>query len=818
MPRLLIPLLLAAALLAGCDTAEERAEAHHKRATELLAEGKVEQAIVEFRNVFQLDGNNAAARLEYANLMVEQGNLQEAIGQFLRLVEQDWGNVAGHKRLAELALQIQDLPTAETHASRAYELDPADPEIRAYKATVDYHAGKHEAAVKMAEGVLKEVPGNLPAQMVLIADRMRAEDDAGAIELIETALQGAPKEESLHLVKLAVLERRGDDAAVGAELVRMTELFPENEAVAQARIQWHLRSGDIDAAEPLMRARADATAAGTPERTAADLALVQALYQTRGADAARGELDRLVAAAPESIPYRRARAGVEVSEGDAAAGVAALKAIIDGAAPSDERRDTQVVLAQVLLATGDAAGAAALVDAVLAEDATQVAALKLRAQRMIDGDQPEAAIRDLRTALDQAPQDPEILTLMAMAHERAGAHELAAEQLALAVEASGDGPAESIRYARFLIQDGRVDPARAVIAEALRRNPRNVELMAELGRIALGQQDWDGARRVAAGLRALGDQPGAADQATALEAQVLSGQNHYAEAIDMLQGLSGEAGDVRPALPGIVQTYLRAGDVAGARTYLAGVVEETPDVPLPRLMLAGVTALAGDAPAAEAAYRQLVADRPDYAPAYQGLYLLLAATGQAEAARATLEQGLAATDGDPRLLFVQAGQLEAEGDFDAAIAVYERLYAQDTASEIIANNLASLLSSHRADPASQERAFTIARRLRSAEEPHFQDTYGWILVQRGDDEAALPHLERAAAGLPQEPLVLYHLGAAQHGLGLPAARRSLEQALAAAGPGTPEAAMAEARSLLEQIRSAPPPPQDPAQDPAPARP
>ncbi len=814
-PRLLIPLLLAAALISGCDTAEERAEAHHQRATELLAEGKVEQAIVEFRNVFKLDGNNTAARRDYADLMVAQGNIQEAIGQYLRLVEQDWGNVAGHKRLAELALQIQDLTTAQTHADRAYELDPKDPEIRAYKATTDFAAGKREAAVKMAEGVLTETPGNLPAQMVLIADRMRAGDNAAALGLIETALAGAPEDESLHLVKLAALERSGDRDAVGAELERMTELFPENDSVTQALIQWHLQTGDIDAAEPLLRARAAAAAAGAPERIAADLALVQALYQTRGADAARTELDRLVAESPESIPYARARAGLEVSEGETETGIAELRAIIDGSEPSDARRDTQVTLAQVLEQSGDAAGAAALVDAVLAEDSTHVGALKLRARRAIDDDRPDAAIGDLRTALNQEPRDSETLTLMAMAHERAGAHELAGEQLSQAVEVSGKGPAESIRYARFLMADGRLDPAAAVIAESLRQHPQVPDLLAELGRVRLGQRDWASAGEVVAELRAIGT-PAATAQATALDAEVLSGQNHYAEAIDMLEGQAGEAGDQRPALPGIVQTYLRAGDLAGARTYLEGVVGDTPDAPLPRLMLAGVMALSGEAAAAEAAYRGLIADAPDYAPAYQGLYLLQASAGDAAAAAATLEAGLAATDRDPRLLFLQAGQLEVAGDFEGAISVYEDLYAQDTGSELIANNLASLLSSHRPDPESQERAYSIARRLRSADEPHFQDTYGWILARRGEAEEALPHLERAAAGLPQEPLVLYHLGAAQHALGQPEARASLERAVAAAGPGTPDAAMAEARSLLEEIKNAPPP--EAADDPAPAQP
>ena len=77
--RPLLAALLATSLLAGCDTAEERAAAHYARAKDLLAAGQTEQAIVEFRNVFQLDGNNKAARLDYANLMVERGETAEAI-------------------------------------------------------------------------------------------------------------------------------------------------------------------------------------------------------------------------------------------------------------------------------------------------------------------------------------------------------------------------------------------------------------------------------------------------------------------------------------------------------------------------------------------------------------------------------------------------------------------------------------------------------------------------------------------------------------------------------------------------------------------
>jgi tetratricopeptide (TPR) repeat protein len=801
--RLLTWLVLFAALgLAACDTAEERAAGHHERAKALLAEGKVEQAIVEFRNVFRLDGENGAARLDYANLMVEQGRIEEAVGQFLRLVEQDWGNVAGHKRLTELALRIGDFETARTHANRAWELDPADPEIRAFKATVDYQAGEREAAVRMAQGVLDEAPSNLPARMVLVADRMQAGDAAAALGLVEAGLGLAPGDETLHLARLAVLESLGDRAAVGDQLEAMAGLFPENDAVALARIERHLQAGDIGAAEPLLRARAAALPPGSPERVAADLALVQALGATRGMQAARAELEALAAAAADQVPYARALAGLDVAEGRTAEGVAALRRIVAETEPSDGRRDTQVALAATLSETGDTQGSDALVEAVLAEDPGHVAALKLRARRAIETDRTAAAIRDLRSALNQAPEDSETLTLMAMAHEREGARELAGDRLAMAVEVSDAAPLESIRYARFLVEGGRPEPAVAVIREALRRRPADLDLLGALGGIHASQRDWERARAVAAEMRALGT-PAAATRATALEAEALSGESRYAETIELLQQLAGEEGGHR-TLAGIVQTYVRAGDLAGARTYLEGVRARSPAEPLPRLMLAGLDALEGKAAAAESGYRALIAAHPGFAPAYEGLYLALAGA-EPEAAAEVLAEGLAATGEDSRLLFVEAGRLEAAGDVEGAIAAYETLYARDSGSELVANNLASLLSSHRADPAALERAFAIARRLKGSGVPQFQDTYGWIQVRRGEAEEALPALEAAAAALPGEALVLYHLGVAQARLGQPAAARtSLEAALAAAGPSTPAAAMADARALLDELESAPP--------------
>ena len=110
----------------------------------------------------------------------------------------------------------------------------------------------------------------------------------------------------------------------------------------------------------------------------------------------------------------------------------------------------------MLMVTGNQVGARALIEEVLAADATQIDALKMRASWLIDEDNTREAIALLRTALEESPEDVEALTLMAQAHLRNGDRDLAGEFLALSVEAANTAPAESIRYADFLIGRGTV--------------------------------------------------------------------------------------------------------------------------------------------------------------------------------------------------------------------------------------------------------------------------------------------------------------------------------------------------------------------------
>ena len=804
-PSLAVPLRnlglalgLALALMA-CDTAEERAEAHYQRGVELLAAGEVDRALVEFRNVFRLNGDHTKARLAYAGVLRERGELREAYGQYLRLVEQDPDSLEGRKEVAQLALSMGNLPDATTHANAAYGLAPTDPDVRALKATVDYATGTDRpAAVEMAKGVLAEDPTQVAAHMIVIADQVNAGNYPAALPLVETALARAPEDEGLNVVKLGILENLGDQEAVGTQLAEMVRLYPDRTAFSDALIRWHMDRGDTAGAEQVLRAQA----ARTPDDPAPALRVVQFLLKTGGADAARAELDRLAAAAANPVPFQRTRAAIDFADGRHAEGIASLRGLIDATEPSDDRRDAQVMLARMLGDTGDAAGRDALVDAILAENPRHVEALKLRARREIDADKPELAVQDMRTALEQAPRDAAILTLMAEAHEREGAHELAGDRLALAVEVSGKAPEESLRYARFLMQDNRLDTAESVIVDALKLDRQNRDLLFALGQIHLARRDWTRADQVAGILRGL-DDPEATAMADSLAATALRGQNRTDETITMLRGMLAADSENIQALAGLVQTYVESGNLAAARTLIAGELARDPRSQPLRMMQAGIDAAADDLAAAEAGYRAVLADAPQNGQAWRALYGLLRTQDRLDEAMTALDQGIAASD-DPRLHFTKASELEVRGDFDGAIAIYEQLYARDSSADLVANNLASLLTTHRSDAENLERAFTIARRLRSSDVPAFQDTYGWILTRRGDPEQALDFLEPAARGLPDAMLVQFHLGMTYAALERwDDARTALERAIAVAGPDGDADEIAAARRELDAIAARP---------------
>ena len=461
-------------------------------------------------------------------------------------------------------------------------------------------------------------------------------------------------------LKLQLLVQSGDRAATGTLLKEMVERFPDNQEARATLIRWYLTEKDFDGAESFLRKLAgDDTAA--PE---GHVAVVQLLQTAKGTDAAVAELQRLITAntgTPNGDLYGALLATMNFEDGKQNDAIAAIEAILAKATPSDGTRRIKTTLAQMLLATNNQVGARARVEEVLAEDPTNTEALKMRAGFLIREDKPGQAITDLRTALSQNPRDPATLTLLAEAHERDGSPDLAGEQLALAVEVSGKRADESLRYARFLLQQGLTSVAEALLIDARTVSPANVDILNLLAELFLRRQAWPQAQEIADSLRNI-DQPAAQSSALSLQAAILQGQNRTEDSLALLKNQISQGSDTR-IIAQIMQTQVRSGKIDEARKTLDAELAKKPDDGGLLMLSAGLYAVMGQPAEAEAIFRKVIADNPQAENPVRALYLQLMSSGRTEDAKVVLNAALERMPKSVPLRLLRASELEHAGRY-----------------------------------------------------------------------------------------------------------------------------------------------------------
>lgn len=798
--------------LSACQSAEERAEGHYESALELIAAGDPDRATVELRNVFQIDGSHLEARRLLASLMLERGNRQEAYSQYLRLAEQYPDDLDARVELSRIAFSANNWDEVERHGERAEALAPEDPRVqvlttaRSYRdlALAEDAAGRRDVA-RAAEALLADHPDDTILTNLLIDNHLRENNFAEALTLIEGLLETDPTNETYNQQLIAVLAQVGDMDALEVQLRRMVELLPDVDSHKATLIRYYLSRGELDKAETFLRELAAAAAEDDPGPR---VDVIRYVLETQGVEAARAEIETAIAEVPDPLPFQLILAGIDFNAGQREEAVAALEEIlariepVEAAGETDEAEasikvdEVKVALAQMYLEMGNEVGARTRIEEVLAEFPTQASALKMQAAWNIEEDDTDAAIAALRTALDQEPEDSAAMGLMADAYIRAGSPQLARDFLALAVDASNNAPAESIRYARVLIDEERYLPAEDILLPALRLDPTNMGLLLAMGQLYMAMEDFARTDQVIDSLRRL-ETPEGTQAANQLEAARINGQAGTEEALAYLEGLAGQADADMASRLMLLRAQVGLGNVESARTTAEEMLAENPDdVRLQYVMAVTLTAV-GDLDAAETQYRAILADDPARPQIWLDLSRLNVRRGDQAAAEAAIEEGLEHSPDNGQLLWGRASFLEQQGDIEGAIAVYETLYEENSDSVVVVNNLASLIATYRDDPESLDRAWTIAKRLRDTDLAPMQDTYGWIAHKRGDSADALPYLESAAAGLPEDPIVQYHLGMVYIALERPEdALTQMKKAVDLTGPGDERAQIKDARALV----------------------
>jgi Tfp pilus assembly protein PilF len=197
------------------------------------------------------------------------------------------------------------------------------------------------------------------------------------------------------------------------------------------------------------------------------------------------------------------------------------------------------------------------------------------------------------------------------------------------------------------------------------------------------------------------------------------------------------------------------------------------------------------------AYKLAMQRTPKWWAPYRGLAKAQFAAKNPDAALATLRDAQPTVDKPDQLALAMAQYYESVNQLDDAIREYEVALRTNPQSEVAVNNLAMLLVTYKTDPASLDRAKSLAARFSDSSNPSFLDTYGWVLYRHGEAAASVPVLERVVAKAPGAPVALYHLGMAQSQAGSSTqARENLERAV---NSGMKFAGIDEARATLDKL-------------------
>jgi tetratricopeptide (TPR) repeat protein len=793
--RLWVPVLFVAVLVvAGCGGADARKAKHLEKGQAFLAAERYDKARVEFRNALQIAPNDSNAR--YVNGVVDEklGNPREAAQFYQGAIDSDADNVQARTALGRLFLFAGVPERALDTIKPGLVKHPEDPGLLTVRAAARTQLKDLNGALEDAEHAVQLAPNSEDAVAVLAGIYKSRGDADKARSLLEGAIKQIPNTVDLRLALAQLYATLSDEPRVEALLIDLTRLKPNDGAHRLRLAQYYARLNHIDESEQVLRQAIKAL----PGERDLKIALVDFLAARRSREAAGRELAAMIAANPTDDELKFAQARFFEQGKDFAQAESVYRRVIAQAGVGPTGITARNRLAALKVATHDVATAEKLLAEVLGASPRDNDALIMHGNLALAQQDPKTAIADLRSVLRDQPNAVGVMRALARAHLANGEPALAEETMRRAADADPKDLSARLDLVQLLIQLGKAEQAKPLVDALVKQQPDNMAALE--AQFKVGAATKDGA-----------EAQGAANAMVALQPKQPLGyfyQGAVAEddkRLDDALRLYSAALDIQPdaaePLQAAVRVLVRLDRTAEAIKRLDAAAARFPTLPFALNLKAEVLLNSQHPAAAEQALKTAIGRAPKWWIPYRGLAQAQLVDRDADAAIATLQEGIAISDQPGVLVGELAGLYERMGKSDQAIMVYEEALRRDPQSDADANNLAMLLVTYKKDQASLNRAKALAVRFSASPNGAFLDTYGWVLYKRGESAAAVAALQAALSKAPDSPVSLYHLGMAQASAGQQdAARDSLARSLKS---GKKFSGMDEAKAALESLAKLP---------------
>jgi tetratricopeptide (TPR) repeat protein len=775
IPVCLLPLLV----LLACQSEEARLAEHLERGKSYVGEEKWDEAIIEYKNVLQIDPNHADAHFQLSQAYLKSEKPREGFWELRETVR----------------------------------LDPKNHDAKLQFAQISIYAGEIEEALKRADEVIAENASRADAHMVRAQALEALKEMDTARETYARAIEVEPENRGALLLYASFLRRQGDRAGAEPLLRKAAEIEPQSstqlalggffaeedrddEALAAYRKAIEIAEGaDVVQAYMVLgsflhgRERYDEAVAaleegiGKAENPIELIYLLARMYRERGDEA---KADQMALRATEAHPDDPAPflvlSAYRGQTGDLDGALEAAEKAMALSKPDDPSAKLRVAEVQMELGFKNKqperiTRGVQIVDEVLVEDAANPAAIFVKAKHDIAEQRYDKGIQALRTAIDLRP-------------DWAKAHFLLGTALAM----SGDRTAARTELARALEIDATLLDARRVLADVHAALGEH-EYAIEEGRRYLAQDPDNAATRirVAQSLMLLGRAEQALAEVEAIEESKRDADVNYAigrihlawKDLPKARQYLTRALEQRPGVAAILQSLLEIDQQEGRLDESVARIEKAAaDDPNSAELqqLVGNLALARGKPAeAEAAFKKAIELAPELISSYRQLAQFYTQTGRTGETIKVYEQAIAVKPDQPQIHHFLGVLYEYGGQQDRAVEHYETAIRYEPNLGEAKNNLAYIYAERGEN---LDRALDLAQEAKALmpDNPNTADTLGWVLYRRGVPSAAIGYLKEAVAGMPPGDanlgLVRHHLAMAYEASGdKDLARQTLDLAL-----------------------------------------
>jgi tetratricopeptide (TPR) repeat protein len=702
-----------AVLLAVCMSCarspESRRDRFLARGREFAAKHQYAKALLEFRNASREMPRDPESYYQAGMVDLAARDLVAAASSFREALSVNPNYTKAKLILAEM-MTVGDrklVLDAETSISEMLHSAPPTPEMLDTLAATQLRLNRTDAAIEILEQVLAKSPGEAVTAILLAQVKLNQGDEKGAQEVLKQACQASPNTLGLRLAlaRLYMETKRPKDAE--QELLYALRLNPKSEVALRELAILQDSGGRRDEADRTFKQLASVSTGKYKPIYALFL------FSTGRRDAAVREFERLTAQNPEDQTVRDLL-------------VMSYEAV-------NRRDEAGRILAQVL-----------------SRNPHDVEALMMRGALSIQ----EAKFAEAETVLNRA---------LNLEPESAGIH----YELAKLHQLRGETP--SYKSGLFKVLDlnphllsvrlelaGVLEPGAAL--EVLDKAPTEQQTSLQF----CERRNW-----ALWGLGYLSEMRKGIDRGLSMKRSLdlliqdglwnLKEGNPSKARASIEEALHINPTDIR-GLSALQNSYLQQHDSSAAVAKVKAYARMQPQSAPVQEFLGFTMWGAGDRTAARAAFNAAAASDPEFAGAHFALAQLDALDRNWGAAVGQLDSVVAF---DPRnakaLLWL--GNIETlQGKQTAATEHFRKVVELQPDNADALNNLAYLLAEQSNDldqPLSYaERAVKLA-----PSDPAFADTLGWILYRKGLYHAAIPYLERAAAG-DDDVVPKYHLALA----------------------------------------------------------